>query len=122
MFIDLPGVSRGKTLAELLSNLGLVGLGAVVHLAIPPHYGSDQTQAFLDRYQTGLPGSLVWTKLDEAAGYGPLINMAAVCGLPVSALSYGPGLRDTLSPAREPLVWRLVFKGELPGQRENRKN
>lgn len=121
VFVDLPGVSRGKTLAELLSSLGLVGSGGVVHLAIPPHYGSGQTQAFLDRYQTGLRGSLVWTKLDECSGYGPLVNMSAVCGLPVSALSYGPGLRDTLVPAREPLVWRLVFKKQLPGQREQQR-
>ncbi len=118
VFVDLPGVGRGATLAALLGSLGLVGAGGVVHLALPPHYGGEQTQAFLDRYQTGLRGSVVWTKLDECSGYGSLVNMSAVCGLPVSALSYGPGLRGTLVPAREALLWRLVFKKQLPGQNE----
>lgn len=114
IFIDMPGISRDGTLAVSISEMGLMNLGAAVHLAIPPHYGTAQNQVFLDRYQTGLPGSLVWTKLDESASCGPLVNLAALCGMPVSALSYGPGLRGTLCPATEPLVWRLVFKGALP--------
>lgn len=117
IFVDLPGLGRGKTLSETLTQIGLVGHGAAVHLVLPPHYGGGQVQAFLDRYQTGFPGSAIWTKLDEAAGAGTLINLSAVCGLPVSALSYGSGLRGTLVPAHEPLVWRLVFKGQLPGDR-----
>lgn len=116
VFIDLPALGGDKTLSELLAHLDIMNLGAVVHLTLPPHYGNVQTQAFLDRYQTNLDGSIVWTKLDEAAGAGPLVNLSAVCGLPVSALSYGSGLRASLSPALEPLVWRLVFKRQLPGQ------
>lgn len=116
IFVDLPGISRDGSLAYNLSEMGLMNLGAAVHLAMPPHYGAAQNQAFIDRYQTNLTGSLVWTKLDESAGCGPLINLSALCGLPVSALSYGPGLRGTLCPATEPLLWRLVFKHQLPGQ------
>jgi flagellar biosynthesis protein FlhF len=36
-------------------------------------------------------------------------------GLPVSALSFGPGLGNSLAPARENMLWRLLFKRELPG-------
>ncbi len=116
IFIDVPAVPRGITLNESLASLGLMSVHPVVHLVLPPHYGAVQTQAFLDSYQTNLDGSIVWTKLDEAAGAGPLVNLSAVCRLPVSALSYGAGFRATLSPAHEPLVWRLVFKRQLPGQ------
>lgn len=116
IFVDTPGMSRDNTLSATLSDLGLMNVGAAVHLAMPPHYGAAQNQVFLDRYQTGLPSSLVWTKLDESASCGPLVNLAALCRMPVSALSYGPGLRSTLVPATEPLVWRLVFKHQLPGE------
>lgn len=115
IFVDMPGISRDGTLSLTLSELGLMSLGAAVHLAMPPHYGAAQNQAFIDRYQTNLSGSLVWTKLDESASCGPLVNLSALCGLPVSALSYGPGLRGTLCPATDPLLWRLVFKHQLPG-------
>ncbi len=60
-------------------------------------------------------GSLVWTKLDEACNFGALINVAAATGLPVSALSYGAGLRDTLVPAQSPMLWKIIFKHEMPG-------
>ena len=75
-----------------------------------------QTQAFLKRYKSDGPGSLVWTKLDEAVSFGSIVNVAWAAGLPVSALSYGAELKESLSPATEPLVWRLIFKRQLPGQ------
>lgn len=116
IFVDTPGMGRNGSLAMTLSELGLMNVGGAVHLAMPPHYGATQNLVFLDRYQTDLPASLVLTKLDEAASCGPLVNLAALCRLPVSALSYGPGLRSTLVPATESLVWRLVFKHQLPGE------
>lgn len=119
VFIDLPGLSSTSgngTLTEALAALNLQGIGAVVHLAMPPHYGAVQSRAFIKRYQSGMLASIVWTKLDEAACYGPMINVATTSGLPVSALSYGSGMRGTLTPAREGTLWRLVFKRQLPGQ------
>ena len=116
VFVDLPALPKDKNLGETIANLGLLSVHPVAHLVLPPHYDATQTRTFLDRYQTNLDGSMVWTKLDETAGAGSLVNLSAVCRLPVSALSYGAGLRATLSPAHEPLVWRLVFKRQLPGQ------
>ena len=116
IFIDLPGLGRDETLAERLAALGLDAADTAVHLVMPPHYSSAQTSALLTRHRTEMAGSLVWTKLDEACNYGPLVNVAAASGLPVSALSFGPGLRGSLTPASEALLWRLVFKRQLPGQ------
>ncbi|MEG2139939.1 MAG: flagellar biosynthesis protein FlhF [Bilophila sp.] len=123
VFVDLPGLSassagagKDATLMETLTALGLQGLGGAVHLALPPHYGTAQNRAFLTRYQSGMLASIVWTKLDEAACYGPLINVASTSGLPVSALSYGSAMRGSLVPAQEAALWRLVFKRQLPSQ------
>ena len=120
VIVDLPGFSRGRYLGTLISDAGLAectGEGPddlAVHLALPPHYGSLQLSGVLERYRVPHAGSIVWTKLDEAEHYGQIINVAASTGLPVSALSFGPGLGNSLAPAKENMLWRLFFKRELP--------
>lgn len=117
IFIDLPGLTRDMSLGALRAHLGLADRESVTHLVLSPHHDSMQLTAFLARYDVGGEGSLVWTKLDEAVSYGTLVNVAVACRLPVSALSHGPGLKQTLTPASEPMVWRLIFKRQLPGER-----
>ncbi len=118
IFIDLPSISdKGDTLNTLLTSIGLVDIDFSIHLALSPYYTSIQSRAFISRYQTQKVESIIWTKLDEAATYGVLVNIAMNFGLPISVLSYGAGLRDTFSPAYESLIWKLIFKHQLPGQR-----
>ncbi len=124
ILVDLPGVARDGSLARQLAILGLSGAGAgaragsgvAVHLVLPPHHGPAQMSALLARYAFQGTGSLVWTKLDEACTFGALVNVAAACGLPVSALSYGPGMRNSLIAASDAALWRLLFKRQLPGE------
>lgn len=120
ILVDLPGVARNGSLARQLEILGLSGAGAgtgvAVHLVLPPHHGPAQMSALLTRYAFTGAGSLVWTKLDEACTFGELVNVAAVCGLPVSALSHGPGMRNSLVAASDAALWRLLFKRQLPGE------
>ena len=114
IIVDLPGLARGKHLYTLMADAGLSPARAAVHLAMPPHYGEEQMRGMLDRYRTEHPGSVIWTKLDEAEHFGQIVNVAIGTGLPVSALSYGPGLGNSLAPAKEETLWRLLFKRELP--------
>lgn len=118
IFVDMPGLGRDENLDDKLAELGLLGLGdgfqTAVHLALPPHYGGSQIGAFLQRYRTSLPCSLVWTKLDEAVNFGGLVNVAVRSHLPVSALSFGPELQASLVPAEAGLIWRLLLKRQLP--------
>ncbi len=120
ILVDLPGVARDGSLARQLAILGLAGTGTgtgvAVHLVLPPHHGPAQMSALLARYAFEGAGSLVWTKLDEACTFGALVNVAAACGLPVSALSYGPGMRNSLVAASDAALWRLLFKQQLPGE------
>ncbi len=118
--VDLPGLSRGRRLSTLLADAGLAERtgetidDVAVHLTLPPHYGTLQLSGILERYRTPHAGAIVWTKLDEAEHYGQIVNVALATGLPVSALSFGPGLGNSLSPVRESMLWRLLFKRELP--------
>lgn len=116
VFIDLPALGREETLHSVKARLGLGDVDAPTHLVMPPHHDSMQISAFLSRYEVQGAGSLVWSKLDEAVSYGGLVNVAAACKMPVSSLSHGPGLQRTLSPATETLLWRLIFKRQLPGE------
>ncbi len=116
VFIDLPGLPKDRKLAALPGALGLGPDEAAAHLVLGPHYAPDVLGRFLERYHTGLPGSLVWTRLDEAERYGALINASYAGGLPISGLSYGPSLGDSFTPAREKLIWKLVFKRLLPSE------
>ena len=115
IIVDTPGLSRGQDLATMLTSFGLDTQNAAVHMTCAPFYNALQTHELLTRYQTGLPRSLVWTKLDEAVSFGQIVNVSHEAELPISALSYGGELQDSLSPATEPLVWRLVFKRQIPG-------
>ena len=114
IIVDLPGLGRGVYLRALLADAGLDAARTAVHLALPPHYGEEQMRGMLERYRTDHAGSIVWTKLDEAEHFGQIVNVALGTGLPISALSYGPGLGNSLAPAKEATLWRLLFKKELP--------
>ena len=116
IFIDVPGLDRNGNLAHWRADMGLDTVEAATHLTLSPFFDALQTQAFLQRYKFEGPGSLVWTKLDEAVSFGNIVNVACAAGLPVSALSFGAELKESLAPATEPLVWRLIFKRQLPGQ------
>ncbi len=117
IFVDMPGLSRKGNIEELRNSLGLTHSwrNMASHLVLSPSYEGTQLAAFLRNYTWESEGSLVWSKLDEAVNYGSIVNVAAECHWPVSTLSYGAELRETLSPASESLLWRLIFKQQLPG-------
>jgi flagellar biosynthesis protein FlhF len=119
ILVDTPVPGRGATLRSLLEETGLDVLEqqvpAAVQLVMSPLYGDAQISFFLRQYACGLPCGLVWTKLDEACNFGALINVPAASGLPVTALSFGSGLKNSLASARGTMIWRLVFKKQLPG-------
>ena len=114
IFVDMPGLSRDSNLIQCRGELGLAQVDCATHLVLSPCYDQTQMAALLTRYAVDGEGSLVWTKLDEAVSYGALVNTAVTCHLPVSSLSFGPGLKETLAPASESLLWRLIFKRQLP--------
>lgn len=115
VFIDTPGLPHDSDLAEWQEEMGMETLNCARHITLAPFYETLQIQAFLKRYGGVGQASIVWTKLDEAVTFGNIVNVAHDSGLPVSALSYGSELKESLAPATEPLVWRLIFKRQLPG-------
>ncbi len=119
LLVDLPALPRGKDMNETLARLGMTDAANVLHLVLNPHLDPVQMHANLARYwpksgDAPREGSIIWAKLDETEKYGTLVNVSMAIRLPVSALSFGPGLRGTLLPATDAALWRLLFKRELP--------
>ena len=112
--IDLPTITRGDSLAAFMGRMGFVSRNMDVHLLLSPQYSGRQLSVFAEVYRSEHLASLVWTKLDEADTYGELVNVALNMGLPISALSVGASLTDSLVPAEKSSVWRLIFKHEMP--------
>lgn len=116
VFVDVPGLAQGQNLADWRTRMGLETVETAVHLTLSPFCDPLQTSAFLNRYKCDGAGSIVWTKLDEAVSFGHIVNVACAANLPVSALSFGAELKESLTPASEPLIWRLIFKRQVPGR------
>ncbi|CCO24956.1 flagellar biosynthesis protein FlhF [Maridesulfovibrio hydrothermalis] len=117
IFLDLPGMSANAELEGWMAACGMHGpCDIAVHLVLNPYYAPAQYNAFLKKYKSPKLKSLIWTKLDESCNYGALVNTAYESGLPVSLLSYGSGLRNTMKPATERDFWRLIFKHQLPAK------
>lgn len=112
--IDLPSLARGDSLAASMGRMGFVSRNMDIHLLLSPQYSGRQLAAFAEVYRSEHLASLIWTKLDEADTYGELVNVALNMGLPISALSIGAGLTDSLIAVERSSVWRLIFKHEMP--------
>ncbi len=116
ILVDLPGLSGKATLGERLADLGLDDCkDMAAHLVLAPYFSASQYAEIARRYGCPQLKSLIWTKLDEACTFGALLNMARLTELPVSALSYGAGLKNTITPAVSEMLWRLIFQHTLPG-------
>ncbi|MDC0335452.1 flagellar biosynthesis protein FlhF [Pseudodesulfovibrio sp.] len=116
ILIDLPGLPGQTTLEEWTALYGLAGCDDLaIHLVLNPYYSTSQFQRFMEKYQSEQLSSVIWTKLDEACTFGAILNMAFACGLPVSALSYGSGLKNSIALASKEMIWRLLFMRKLPG-------
>ncbi len=115
VLIDLPGLNKKETLARWME-AECPGLSHAItyHLVLSPLYTSAQQEVFVQRFTMPNTASIVWTKLDEACTYGELVTRSYTTGLPISFLSFGPGLRNTLTEASYRDVWRLLFKHQLP--------
>ena len=85
------------------------------HLVVAPYFCASQYVEIARRYSCPQLKSLIWTKLDEACSFGALLNLARLTELPVSAMSFGSGLKNSIAPAESAMLWRLIFKHTLPG-------
>jgi len=115
ILIDFPGLASSTTLTEWTQLYGLSECrDLAIHLVLNPYYSENQFERFVEKYKSEQVVSVIWTKLDEACTFGTILNMAFASGLPVSTLSYGSGLKNSIAKASREMIWRLLFMRKLP--------
>ncbi len=116
VFVDFQSLPKGETLMKKFENFGLAQVKQNIscHLCLSPQYSSAQLDSYIEQYKCHVPTSILWTKLDEATHFGAMVNMSARTKLPISALSYGAELSETLCLAQASMVWRVLLKHQLP--------
>ncbi len=115
VLLDIPGLSARTNLEEWLALYGMTQAeDMAIHLVLNPYYSAGQLDRFIEKYKSPRLASVIWTKLDEACTFGAIMNMAFASGLPVSALSFGSGLKNSIKPATKEMIWRLIFMRKLP--------
>lgn len=118
VFLDLPGLARGETLAQWFENKEVaLPANTATHLVLNPHYATGSLQQFTKRFHVPSLASTIWTKLDEADCYGAVINQGYSSGLPVSVLCYGASMNASLAPADDQSLWKMIFTHRLPEDR-----
>lgn len=110
VFIDTPGLARGEMedgadLARLIATHPEID----AHLVLPASMKAEDMARTADRYAIFKPSKLLFTRIDETARFGAIVNQAARRELPVSFLASGQQIPDDLEPATKEKIAALVL-------------
>ena len=104
---------------ELASVLAF-GENADVHLVLPATWQGVSIRQTVDRFEIFQPARLLFTMVDQAAVYGPLIQEAWRTGKPLSFIGSGTVGRTALRPADLGWIVARLFEAarETGGERD----
>jgi flagellar biosynthesis protein FlhF len=80
-----------------------------VHLVLSSVAGARTLEQTAERFAAVSTTSLIFTKLDEATGFGNLLPVLRSCRLPLSYLTNGQNVPDDIESARVDRVARLIL-------------
>ena len=84
------------------------------HLVLTASMRSADLSRVVDRYEVFRPAKLLFAKLDETATFGPILNLMARTGKPVSFLADGQQIPEDLEPATQERVLDLLTRPAQP--------
>ncbi len=118
ILIDTPGLGfgdmdQGSALARFLSSRDDID----AHLVLPCSMKSADLSRVVDCYQAFRPRRLLFTKLDETASFGPVLNEAVRTGKPLSFFGCGQRIPEDLETASRERVSELVLTGSAARKR-----
>jgi flagellar biosynthesis protein FlhF len=117
VLIDTPGYGRrewerARRLAAAFSGRGDID----VHLVLDLRTKNDDLQRAIERFAVFGPAKLLFTRLDETATFGTMLNETVRAGLPVSFVSVGQRVPEDIVPAGEPELLRLLLRDRSSSQ------
>ncbi|MBW3539962.1 MAG: flagellar biosynthesis protein FlhF [Planctomycetes bacterium] len=86
-----------------------------VHLVLSLTASLRSLRATVEKFAAVKTTALLLTKLDEAAGLGPLLSLAREVKLPISYVTTGQDVPDDIEPAHPARLSRLVLGRERIG-------
>ncbi len=113
ILIDTPGLSQGEMadsspLARFLSSRADID----THLTIPASMKPADAARLVDAFAPFEPNRLIFTRLDETASFGTILNEAARTGKAVSFLTHGQRIPEDLEEATRTRITNLIFNGQ----------
>ena len=112
IFIDTPGLGFGDMEdSAALSHFLPHAEDIDTHLVLPASMKAADLPRMVDAFECLRPRRLLFTKLDETASYGPILNESARSRKPLSFFSTGQRIPEDLESAAVPRVLELVLGG-----------
>ena len=114
ILIDTAG--RSPSDSARLSELGEFLSAArphQTHMVLSSILGDAAMLRAVERYQPLKPDHVIFTKLDEAASYGVLLNTAKRLDTRLSYITTGQEVPDDIEPTRTDRLARLILDGAL---------
>lgn len=118
VLIDTPGygprdMDRAADLAGFLSTRPDI----TTHLVLTACTKSADLTHVAERFEIFRPSSLLFTRLDETAGFGTAFSLSARLSKPISYLGTGQEIPDDIAPATKERILSLLAPGTLAAGR-----
>ena len=100
IFVDTPGLGFTDLDAADAAAQALAARPDIdTHLVLPASMKAGDLARVVEAYRIFAPQKLLFTKIDETASFGPILNEAVRTGAPVSFLSIGQRIPEDLEVA-----------------------
>lgn len=114
VFIDTAGRSQNNTeqLEEISTSLKLVKPHEVL-LAVSSTGTTKHLQDVIKKFSPMKVSGLIYTKLDEAAAYGNILNVAVKHQVPIKFLTNGQVIPDDIIAADPDFIASMILTGKV---------
>jgi flagellar biosynthesis protein FlhF len=118
ILIDTPGLgfaelSESSALARFLSTRADISTQLALAASVKP---ADLAR-MVDGYQAFKPQRLIFTKVDETASFGPILNEAVRTGLPLSFFATGQRVPEDLEEVTAARLTSMILAGQAARSR-----
>lgn len=114
IFVDTVGRSQrvAKEISEIARFVG-AALAHEVHLVLSASSDDRVMRETVETFRVVGPNRIIFSKMDEAASYGQLLNVVQHAQLPVSYLTTGQNVPEDIALADNMHLASMVYTGEL---------
>ena len=114
VFIDTAGRSQNNIESLKKTRVFLDSAGVdETFLVLNATAGSKNLQDVMEKYRILNYGALIFTKIDEAAAYGNILNAVSTNNIPVKFLTNGQTIPDDIIAADADFIAKLIYTGKL---------